>query len=333
MGVGFTGRQDAIAGLGDQWGADLERIRASARPSSSSTPPLRPPAPPGSPCPETGTPEGERITSGLAETAMRETPGGQTVLAAARAMAPQGPMTADYPARAAGHSARRPPRWTSPRAWPGADQAVPGVGDLRSSRRQAIPGWCPAWRAAPDLRDSRPGRADHAGRRPPVRGRRRGRDAPGRRPDVLRGPPAPSPPWADGVPYRFGRAGRRRSLPDAGLGHPAGPSASAVPRLTPEQQAQRARDGEAEQRVFDAIRAPVAPGPGRGGAPPTTCGSWPWARARRARPRPGLPHRQGPRGRPPGGPRLGRWCRGALAGTASSGWPGAPPSPSWPGGR
>lgn len=47
--------------------------------------------------PETGTPEGSRITSALAETATRNTPGAGAIQGLAQAMGPGAPMTADTP--------------------------------------------------------------------------------------------------------------------------------------------------------------------------------------------------------------------------------------------
>ena len=55
------------------------------------------------------------------------------------------------------------------------------------------------------------------------------------------------------VPYSFGQAAAAEADEAGGLGIRSG-QRFRMPRLTPEQQAQRAVDGEAEQRVFDAIQ-------------------------------------------------------------------------------
>ena len=142
--------EDAIGGLGAAlpggagWDADLARIRGEREAIEQQYPTPEPTGPAGFTLPQTGTPEGERITSALAETAMRETPGGQTVLAAARAMAPQGPMTADTPGTnvlGIGQAAMTP--WNVTQGVTrGVTQAVPG-GETSVFEGQPIPRWVP----------------------------------------------------------------------------------------------------------------------------------------------------------------------------------------------
>ena len=142
--------EDAISGLGDQWGADLERIRGEREAIEQQFPTPEPTGPAGFTLPQTGTPEGERITSELAETAMRETPGGQVVLSTARAMAPQGPMTAETPGtNLLGIGQAAPTPWNVTRAWRGACAGRPRRRDL--SPRGAAHSRLGAWRGGAAL--------------------------------------------------------------------------------------------------------------------------------------------------------------------------------------
>ena len=83
-----------IGAAGAGWQADLDRIRQEAAASEAQFPS---PAGDGM-VNQTGAPQGEAITSALAETATRETPGGQFFTNVARnATQNTGPMTADTP--------------------------------------------------------------------------------------------------------------------------------------------------------------------------------------------------------------------------------------------
>jgi len=94
---GVIDQAQGILPGGEAWNADLERIRRE-REASEARFPQPEPGPTGM-VNQTGTPEGEAITSALAETAQRETPGGQFATNMARRAAgpASGPMTADTP--------------------------------------------------------------------------------------------------------------------------------------------------------------------------------------------------------------------------------------------
>ena len=100
--AGLDAASAALPG-GAQWDAELERIGQEAQASAQQFPPPQEALQDGAGplagyANQTGTPEGEAITSALAETATRETPGGQFVTGLARNVAQNtGPMTADTP--------------------------------------------------------------------------------------------------------------------------------------------------------------------------------------------------------------------------------------------
>ena len=92
IGEGIGSRIDQAQGIlpgGNAWDADLARIRREREAVEQRFPTPEPTGPAGFTLPQTGTPGGERITSALAETATRETPGGSLITAAWRARRPR----------------------------------------------------------------------------------------------------------------------------------------------------------------------------------------------------------------------------------------------------
>ena len=215
----------------------------------------------------------------------------------ARPCLPWAPRAPWSPCRPSRPATWWPTWWRSPSCGEGVNPAVAGTAGL-----------------AADVLTPSPGDVPRIGARLP------------RVADDLTGlaPPGPGPLRAGGG--RGGRATRRRA---SGAG-----SSIRIPPLTPEQQVQRAADGAAEQRVFDAIRALWRRGPageeiadelrflsvgkgeaGRGGGPGAARLPGPRGRA--------APAHGG--GRPPG--LLGR----PPPGKACWAWRGGPRSPWAPG--